>query len=272
MKKIILITSCLVFSNVSYSGEINGDVNSTFASDFVSGSTSINWVDGPVWMPSANVNYTDREHHYSLGAWTVINLDDTRGFDNSVNVNGQVESNEGQATEWDLFLSYKYTGFEAADITAGYIRYEFNQLNAHTSDVYIKFSSKNWYLKPYLQVLYDTDGQNEGSHAILGVSHDIALGDYDFQASASASWAGKGYARAYFSDDRGYQSGISNWTFSLAHAIELENLTLVPKITYYRLRNSRGILGKSHQQWSQLAYEGNDSEHVVASLNIAYAF
>lgn len=266
------VLACYLISSFGFADDLKVSINNNFASAFVSNSTSLNWVDGPVWMPSTNLSYKDGVHNYNLGAWAVVNLDGARGFDNSADANNQVESNQGQVTEWDLFLSYKYTDFEVVDVSAGYIRYEFQQLDAHTSDIFVKFDAGNWYLNPSLNVLYDTDGHNQGAHVILSVSHTVKLGDLALLAGASASWADKDYARAYFSDDQKNHAGISNWSLSLSHAIALGKITMTPKIAYYRLTNSRGVLGKSYQQWGQLGYEGNKSEQTVASLNINYAF
>jgi len=272
MKCLTLAVVCAFFGAQCCIADTDLSVSSGFSNAFVSPSTSINWVDGPVWLPSVTASNSRDEHRFSATLWAVINLDESIGFDNSSDVNGRGESNSGEITEWDVFLDYTFVGFEFFDLSLGYIRYDFNQLDAYTTDVYVKLLAKTLPLKPSVNILYDLDGGNEGAHVIFGLSRTFELGGFDVDGFASLSWADESYAQAYFSDDISNHSGFSNWSAGLSHTFDYNNFKITPKLEYYNLRNHRGVLGKSFQQWKQLGYQGASDKQWVTAIDIGYVF
>ena len=134
---IVCVMVLLLACAVSAEDDVTLSINNTLASAFVSG-TGINWVNGPVLMTDVGTTVTRGDNAFSFIYWQVLNMDDTIGYDNAL-------SAEGQTTERDFIVDYTYSGYEAADVSLGYIFYDFATAGsaasvpsgANTEDIYV---------------------------------------------------------------------------------------------------------------------------------------
>lgn len=261
----VLLLACAV----SAEDDITVRVNNTIASAFVA-ATGINWVNGPVLMTDVGTTITRGDHAFSGIYWQVLNLDDSIGYDNPLDATGDV-------TERDFIFDYTYSGCDSADVSLGYIYYDFVQIarvggNGNTEDVYAGVTLKNLLLSPSATVLYDIDGANEGVWGNFAVSHSLDVTEENaIDLWAKAVWSGGDYGAFYFSHDGSSDSGFQAYAVGASTSMPLcDAVSASIGVAYWIFDDERGVLGKTHADWeNKFATESEDDTLVVsASLNI----
>jgi len=268
-KLIVTAMVLLLASTVSAEDDVSVSVNNKVATAFVSG-TGINWVNGPVLMTDVGTTVTRGDNAFSFIYWQVLNLDDTIGYDNGL-------AAEGQTTERDFILDYTYTGYESANVTLGYIFYDFATAGsaasvpsgANTEDIYAGITLKNLPLSPSAKVLYDIDGANEGVYAVFGCSHNLDVSeDHAIDLWAKAIWTGENYGRAYFSHDGLKDDGIQSYGIGASTSLPLcESVSASFGVAYWAQTDDDGVLGMTHAAWESAGFESEDNT-VVASASL----
>lgn len=247
MKKTIMISivvTMLLAGVVLAEDDVTVSVNNTFATAFVSG-TGINWVNGPVLMTDVGTTVTRGDHAFSGIYWQVLNLDDTIGYDNPMDSKGQV-------TERDFIFDYTYSGCDFANVSLGYIYYDFTQLTKamgnNTEDLYTTIALKDVPLNPSASVFYDRDGANEGIYGNFAISHSVDLTEENtIDLWAKAVWTGDNYGAAYFSSDGLDDSGFQSYGIGASTALPLsDTCSATLGVTYWTLADSDGVVGKPH--------------------------
>ncbi len=261
--------AALLAAGMSYGEE---PFSATF--DLTSGNAftanGITWVDGPVTMPSLSLNYAKGINSVTATLWSVVNLNEVRGYDNP-------QPEKGNITEFDVILDYTYTGLKMINLSAGFIHYNFIQLEddySYTNDLYLS-GSFNTLLNPKLDILFDLDeGQDSyhgGFHIDLGISHGVPINDkLSLESFASLGWADKDYYRAYFSsgDQNESSYGIKDYKVGMSMPMKVhEYLSISPTITYNALGNSKGVLGQSFESLRTAGY-GGSADKLVFSFSL----
>ncbi len=260
----VLLLACAV----SAEDDITVRVNNTIASAFVA-ATGINWVNGPVLMTDVGTTITRGDHAFSGIYWQVLNLDDSIGYDNPLDATGDV-------TERDFIFDYTYSGCDSADVSLGYIYYDFVQIaraggNGNTEDVYAGVTLKNLLLSPSATVLYDIDSANEGVWGNFAVSHSLDVTeDNAIDLWAKAVWSGGDYGAYYFSHDGLSDSGFQSYGIGASTSLPLcDTASASIGVAYWAYDDDRGVLGRTHTAWEAAGFESKDDTLVVsASLNI----
>jgi|GEM_PF-2545269 len=272
--KMVAVIGLLSISSAAMAIDFN--IDNTFATKFIGG-TGITWVDGPVLMTTLGTSVAEGDHSFSATYWQVVNLDDAKGYDNSVDEDFVVESNANQVTEWDVFLNYTYSGLSFANISAGVAYYDFVLLPAawgdETTDVYVNVNLKDVPLNPSFNFSYDTDGDNEGAYGNVAIGDSFEISGQPIGWGAKVVWSSENYAAAYFADGSDDDnSGIVAYNLSLSTSWDLkENLFLGVGVAYWQLTNDDGVLGRSHEDWESLGYDSPDS-NTVASISLSATF
>ena len=260
----VLLLACAV----SAEDDITVRVNNTIASAFVA-ATGINWVNGPVLMTDVGTTITRGDHAFSGIYWQVLNLDDSIGYDNPLDATGDV-------TERDFIFDYTYSGCDSADVSLGYIYYDFVQIarvggNGNTEDVYAGVTLKNLPLSPSATVLYDIDSANEGVWGNFAVSHSLDVTeDNAIDLWAKAVWSGGDYGAYYFSHDGLSNSGFQSYGIGASTSLPLcDTASASIGVASWTYDDDRGVLGMTHTAWEATGFESKDDTVVVsASLNI----
>lgn len=259
----VLLLACAV----SAEDDITVSVNNTVASAFVAG-TGINWVNGPVLMTDVGTTITRGDHAFSGIYWQVLNLDDSIGYDNPANA-------ETDVTERDFIFDYTYSGNENADVSLGYIYYDFVQIartggNGNTEDVYARVTLKNLLLSPSATVLYDIDSANEGVWGNFAVSHSLDVTeDNAIDLWAKAVWSGGNYGAYYFSHDGKSDSGFQSYGVGASTSMPLcDAVSASIGVAYWTLADNDGVLGKTHADWENNFGTESERDTVVASASL----
>ncbi|MCM8529518.1 MAG: hypothetical protein NE330_00015 [Lentisphaeraceae bacterium] len=142
----------------------------------------------------------------------------------------------GDFTEVDYTL-YWEKSFDALTLGAGFIYYDFSEVNnGSTREVYVS-ASYDTFLAPSVTVYYDFEDV-DGFYVDLSIGHTVDLGflDATLDLGASIGYADDDQASAYYG---GAESGFSNYLLSVGVNFPLlENVTLTPSVAYYGLLDS----------------------------------
>jgi hypothetical protein len=236
MKKAIALLFVSIFTMSAYAQEENAPLENNEKAWAISIDQAI--YDKYVWrgiqLNEEGVNQGSVDFSYEAGDLGTV------GFNYWYNMDLDNENSEsGNFSEVDYAL-YWEKSFEALTLGAGYIYYDFSEVDAgSTREVYVS-ASYDTFLAPTVTVYFDTDDAH-GFYVDLGIGHSFDLGilDATLDLGANLGWADDDQSEFYYESDANGESGDSGFTnFALSAAVNFpvgESVTITPSIMYYGL-------------------------------------
>jgi hypothetical protein len=158
-----------------------------------------------------------------VNVWYNLDLD---------NENGQA----GNFSEVDYTL-YWEKSFDKLTLGAGYIYYDFSEVDlGSTREVYVS-ASYDVLLAPSVTVYYDIEDV-DGFYVDFAISHsfDLEVAGMSLDLGANIGWADENMTEAYYTGGSDADSGFTNYALSAGLNIPVgDYVTITPSITYFSL-------------------------------------